>query len=108
MAGVEIGSKSEAASVDLVLKFVGEKEGGCLNGGPVVENPPCNEGDSGSIPGQGTKIPHALEQLNPHAATKTQLGQINKIKKTRQQGGGMLVGRRGRSRGRGMLKGKGT
>ena len=42
------------------------------------------------------------------AATKTQLGQINKIKKTRQQGGGMLVGRRGRSRGRVLLKGKGT
>ena len=39
-------------------------------GGPVVENPPCNAGDLGSIPGQGTKTPHALEQLNPHAVTK--------------------------------------
>ena len=28
--------------------------------GPVVKNPPSNAGDVGSIPGQGTKIPHAL------------------------------------------------
>ena len=25
-------------------------------GGPVVRNPPCNTGDTGSTPGQGTKI----------------------------------------------------
>ena len=34
-------------------------------GGPVVKNPPSHAGDSGSIPGQGTKIPHAAGQLNP-------------------------------------------
>ena len=28
-------------------------------GGPVVKNPPSNSGDTGSIPRQGTKIPHA-------------------------------------------------
>ena len=28
-------------------------------GGPVVKNPPSNAGDVGSIPGQGTKMPHA-------------------------------------------------
>ena len=28
-------------------------------GGPVVKNPCSNAGDEGSIPGQGTKIPHA-------------------------------------------------
>ena len=54
--------------------------------GPVVKNPPCNAGDVSSIPGQGTKIPHASGQLslcantteptgpqlerNPRAATK--------------------------------------
>ena len=38
--------------------------------GPVAKNPPCNAGDTGSTPGQGTKI--------PHAATKTQCRQINK------------------------------
>ena len=31
-------------------------------GGPVVKNQPCNAGDMGSIPGQGTKILHATEQ----------------------------------------------
>ena len=38
-------------------------------GGPVVKNPPSNAGDMGSIPGQGTKIPHAMGQLSPHTAT---------------------------------------
>ena len=38
-------------------------------GGPVVKNPPFNAGDVGSIPGQGTKIPHAAGQLSPHATT---------------------------------------
>ena len=32
-------------------------------GGPVVKNPPCNAEDAGSIPGQGTKILHVMEQL---------------------------------------------
>ena len=32
-------------------------------GGPVVKNLPSNAGDAGSIPGQETKIPHALGQL---------------------------------------------
>ena len=34
-------------------------------GSPVVNNLPDNEG---SIPGQGTKIPHATGQLSPRAA----------------------------------------
>ena len=38
--------------------------------GPVVKNPPSNAGHVGSIPGQGTKIPHATGQLSPHTATK--------------------------------------
>ena len=37
--------------------------------GPVVKNLPCNAGDTCSIPGQGNKLPHALEQLSPHAVT---------------------------------------
>ena len=32
--------------------------------GPVVENQPCNAGDVGLIPGQGTKITHASGQLS--------------------------------------------
>ena len=34
---------------------------------PVVKNPPCNAGDIDSIFGQGTKIPHAVEQLSSWA-----------------------------------------
>ena len=29
-----------------------------LSAGPADKSPPCNARDSGSIPGQGTKIPH--------------------------------------------------
>ena len=36
---------------------------------PVVENPPSNAGDPGSIPGLGTKTPHAAEKLSPCATT---------------------------------------
>ena len=32
--------------------------------GPVVKNLSCNAGDTGSIPGRGTKIPRALRQLS--------------------------------------------
>ena len=39
-------------------------------GGPVVRNPPCNAGDTGSIPGRGTKIPHAARQLSSRTSTR--------------------------------------
>ena len=29
----------------------------------------CNAGDSGSVPGQATKIPHVTEKLSPQATT---------------------------------------
>ena len=35
----------------------------------MVKNLPSNAGDVGSIPGQGTKIPHAAGQLSPCTAT---------------------------------------
>ena len=35
----------------------------------MVRNLPCNAGDANSIPGPGTKIPHAAEQLSPHVST---------------------------------------
>ena len=34
---------------------------------PVVKNPPGNAGDTGSLPGWGIKIPHAVGQLSPCA-----------------------------------------
>ena len=39
-------------------------------GDPMVKNLPCNAGDVCLIPGQGTKIPHAMKQLNPFITTK--------------------------------------
>ena len=39
-------------------------------GGPVVKNLPSNAGDTGWIPGQGSKIRHAPGQLNLCAAMK--------------------------------------
>ena len=36
-------------------------------GGSVVKNLLSNAGESDLIPGQGTKIPHAMEQLCTHA-----------------------------------------
>ena len=47
-----------------------------LPGGPVVKNPPWNAGDEGSIPDQGTKIPHAVGQLSL-CATITELVLLN-------------------------------
>ena len=35
----------------------------------MVKNLSCNAGDAGSIPGEGTKIPHAAGQLSLRAAT---------------------------------------
>ena len=45
-------------------------------GGPVVKNLPYNAGDTGSIPGQGTKSPHATGQLS-QCATITELACLN-------------------------------
>ena len=36
-------------------------------GGSVFKNFPANTGDTGSIPGPGTKIPRDTGQLSPHA-----------------------------------------
>ena len=38
-------------------------------GGPAVKNLPCSAEDTCSIPGQKTKLPRALAQLSPYAAT---------------------------------------
>ena len=43
----------------------------------MVMNPPSNAGDVGSIPGVGTKIPHAAGQLSPRTTT-TELMHLNK------------------------------
>ena len=38
--------------------------------GPLVKNLPCSAEEAGSIPGQGTKIPHATGQLSPCSAAR--------------------------------------
>ena len=47
-----------------------EKLEGEFSGGPMVKDSPSNTGDTGSIPGWVTEIPHAVGQLSPHSATK--------------------------------------
>ena len=46
-----------------------KKRQGDFPGGPVVKKPPCNAGGEDSIPGRGTKIPHAAGHLSPHTTT---------------------------------------
>ena len=40
------------------IKLLLKKKFRDFPGSPVVKNPPCNAGDMGSIPSQGTEIPH--------------------------------------------------
>ena len=42
---------------------------GDFPGGPVVNNLPPNARDAGSVPSEGTKIPHTLEQLSLYPTT---------------------------------------
>ena len=42
---------------------------GDFPGGPTVKNLSSSAGDKSSIPGQGTKIPHATGQVSPLART---------------------------------------
>ena len=51
------------------MKATYKKNSGDFPGGPVVKKPPSNATDTGLIPGQLTKIQHALEQLGPWATT---------------------------------------
>ena len=48
-------------------------------GGPVVKNPPSDAGDTGSIPGQGTKFPHAMGELSPCATTTELVPQLESL-----------------------------
>ena len=65
---------TEERRCDQVLIFgMSEKEHsleGNFSGGPEVKSSPSNAGDVGSIPGQGTKIPHATGQLSLHVTTR--------------------------------------
>lgn len=43
---------------------------GDFPGGPVIKNPSCSEGVTNWNHCQGTKNPHATEQLSPRATTR--------------------------------------
>ena len=58
-------------------------------GGPVIKNPPSNAGDAGSIPGRGTKIPHAAGQLSLRTTT-TELVCLNEKARVPQTTGSTL------------------
>ena len=53
--------------------------------GPVVKNLPSNAGDVGSIPGLGTKIPHAVGQLSPSTQMKTECSHGKKKKNRKKE-----------------------
>ena len=44
-----------------------------LPGSPVVKTSPSNAGGSGSIPGQGAKMPHASQSKKPKHKTEAML-----------------------------------
>ena len=50
---------------------------GDFPGGPVVKNPPSNAEDTGSVSGQGTKIPHVAGRLSPQSTTRVNLPHSN-------------------------------
>ena len=52
-------------STDSVASSHAQRSIGDLPRGGVVKTLPCKAGDVGSIPGWGTQIPRALEQLRP-------------------------------------------
>ena len=44
----------------------------------MVNNPPSNAGDMGSIPGWGTRIPHATGQLSSAVTAREKPAYCNK------------------------------
>ena len=51
-------------------KYLEKKKNRDCPGGPVAKNMPSSAGDTGSTPGQRTKIPHVMGQLSPQATTR--------------------------------------
>lgn len=45
----------------------------------MIKNPPCNAGNTGSVPGWGAGISHSAKQLNPHAAIVEPKRYIEKV-----------------------------
>ena len=58
--GVE---NSQSICITKKMRTFKSRSSGDFPCGPVVRNPPSNAKDTGLIPGQGTKVPCATEQL---------------------------------------------
>ena len=67
--GVRLPSEILNAQLNLDIRGRSKSFFRDFPGGPVVKNPPSSAGDAGSIPGRGTKIPHATGQPSPRATT---------------------------------------
>ena len=63
--------QSKATTIINVTLIANHKD---FPAGPVVKTPPCNTGDSGSIPDWLTKIPHVSKKLSPQATTRESVG----------------------------------
>ena len=59
----------QGRSLQVIRKLVKSVRKRNFPGHPEVNNLPCNAGDAGLIPGQGTKISHTEEQPSQHAPT---------------------------------------
>ena len=53
--------------------------------GPLNKTSSSNAGYTGSVPGQGTKSPHAAEQLSPQIVTKSPLTSMKTQRSQKQQ-----------------------
>ena len=71
MAGPGLGESSKAVSLGIKFKSAWKTINKDFPSGPMVKNPSSDAQDVGSIPGWGTKIPHATGQLSLCASTKT-------------------------------------
>ena len=68
------GEEKKTVIIANIYPFSKQTIYGDFPGGPMVNNPHCNAGDTGSISGRGTKIPHTVGQLSPCATTRERLG----------------------------------
>ena len=73
----KIRTRGQGFYVTVYWSSMEENQPQDFSGGPVVKNPPSNAAGRDSIPGLGTKIPHAAVRI-PRATTKARCSQINK------------------------------
>ena len=65
------------------LQFILKNEYRDFPGGPLVKNPPSNQRDKASIPGCGTKNPHAAEPLSPHTIKEPECSRAHALQQAK-------------------------